>query len=229
MVAVLGNASLSASATWLNIGEPYRLLGNLTVPITYTLSMPSPLNVQLSNATGIYVAGTLNMTGTATTPISLTTAATTQAPGGYGGIAFQPGSAGRLSYVHLSYGGYYITDHSGGTYYTSMLIEGSSPTISNSSFDTSYGSGVEVRGGGAPIFNLDSFTNEDNSTGQYAIQVDDNASVATLTNDKFGNSIQVSTDGANLPIWPAARSSRDFDAPWWPYLAALRSQPARRG
>ncbi len=105
MVAVLGGAPLSASATWLNIGEPYRLLGDVTVPLndmlvlSSTMVMSLPLTLQSSNA-NIYVAGTLNMLGTPSVPISMTTAATPLASGGYGGIAFQPGSAGNLSYVH---------------------------------------------------------------------------------------------------------------------------------
>ncbi len=201
VLAVLGGTQLTSNATWLSSGAPYLLEANLTVPVSTSLTIPAPVTMQFSGSS-IYVAGTLNMTGTATQPITLTTANASAAPGQWGGIAFQPGSSGKLTYVHLSDGGNYLHDHTGnGAYYTNMLIEGSNPTVISSTFDTSYGSGVEIKGSAFPTFDHDIFGS---NLGQYAVQVDDNTSLATLTNDIFnGANIQVSTDGANAPTWRA--------------------------
>ncbi len=92
------------------------------------------------------------------------------------------------------------TGHSGGNYFTSLLVEGSSPSINNTPSISAPAAARRSAAAPHPLFDHDIFSaDQTNSTGQYYLQVDDNSSLATLTNDTFDGSIQVSTDGANAP------------------------------
>ena len=165
-IAVLGGAT-AANDTWTGHGVPYLLESDLRVPVTYTLALSGPLTLRFSG--NLYVAGAFNATGTASSPISLTSSITaTPAPGDWGGIAYQPGSSGTLTYVHLSYAGRGTLASSTGNvgscntyhncYFAGVLAEGASPTISNSTVDQVVGNGVEAFGGANPTLTNDSFS-----------------------------------------------------------------------
>ena len=168
-IAVLGGAT-AANDTWTGHGVPYLLESDLRVPVTYTLALSGPLTLRFSG--NLYVAGAFNATGTASSPISLTSSITaTPAPGDWGGIAYQPGSAGTLTYVHLSYAGRGTLAGSTGNvgscntyhncYFAGVLAEGASPTLNYVTIDHvggSKGNGVEAFGGANPTLTNDSFS-----------------------------------------------------------------------
>ena len=159
--------------------------GTITNPLwsAATLGLPLRTTADISVASGaamrlgagttvlfganLYVAGGLSATGTAAAPITLTSASATPAPGDWGGIAYQPGSTGALSYVHLSYAGKGTLANSTQSvgscntyincYHTGLLVEGASPTISNSTIDQSAGNDVEVFSSGAPALHNNNF------------------------------------------------------------------------
>jgi len=157
-VDVLGG-TLGKNDAWTDHGAPYRLEGDVTVPATVTLSVPSPATLRMGGS--LYIAGTLAMTGTATSPVSLTSPRATPAAGDWGSIAFRPGSAGSLDHVHLSYGGGKPSCRSDQSYCgyspASVLVEGASPTISDSTVDRSAGEGIEVFGSYGPRLAGDTF------------------------------------------------------------------------
>ncbi len=127
VLAVLGGTQITADATWENFGASYILLeANLTVPVGYTMvvSPTAALTVKFNPSVNVYVAGTLNVLGTSKQKVTLTTANATPAAGQWGGIGFQPGSAGTSPTTTIQYGGYYIIGHSSGTYYASLLDRG---------------------------------------------------------------------------------------------------------
>ena len=139
--------SVSGSWSTVNLGLPLVLAGDATVNAGATLSLASGSALHMIG--NLYVAGNLNMVGTATAPISLTTASVTPTVGQWGSLYFRPGSDGNLSYVHLSYGG------SGA--FGAIVVEGSGPVISNSIIDNSGSSDVGVTGGDHPILHNDVF------------------------------------------------------------------------
>ncbi|MGI8550690.1 MAG: hypothetical protein ACR2PL_07870, partial [Dehalococcoidia bacterium] len=141
--------------------------------------------------------GTLNINGTFAAQVLMTSLKSTPQPGDINGIAFWPGSSGTISYLHLSYGGNGLQDSHSTTTGATLLIDGASPAIRNSTIDytTNYAnsSGAVLKNAGAPTLDHDSFANI--ATGRYAVQVY-GGSRPVLSNDSFTSS----TGFANLGV-----------------------------
>jgi hypothetical protein len=142
-------------------GLPIRLNGSVQVDGGATWSVANlshPLGLQDSGANiGITVrgGGTLNIAGTATTPISVTPVGGANPV--WGQLTFNGGSNGSLSYVHLSNGGNFSN------VYATVEIDDSSPSLTNVTIDHSATDAVRITGGNNPNINPtlsgDTFTN----------------------------------------------------------------------
>jgi len=150
-----------------NAGLPLRFDNRLTVDSGAQLSVGGAESLQFSVG-GLYVDGSVNMTGTATLPITLTTSSATPAPGAWEGVNFLGGSSGVLDHVDIAYAGngalqdgrFYCCGSSsqGGA----ILVE-SSPTIRDSTIEHSASQGIHVidvgAGRGAPTLQNDTLAN----------------------------------------------------------------------
>ncbi len=161
MLVVTSGASLA-----VNPGQQVLVatqnFGGVTVSGGGRVSVAAGVRVRFEHGrAGVFYVdsgGTLTMSGTATSPISLTSTSATPQPGDWGGIAFWPGGAGSLSHVHLSGAGFGVNDSP--THccaYTSIDVNNAAPTILTSAVDTSAANDVEVEHGGLPVLHGDSF------------------------------------------------------------------------
>jgi len=157
VIEVAAGSPISGAWTLATPGLPVRFEGNVGVARGARLAVGAGTHLLFNTNLGpqgsysLYIAGALTMNGTATRPISLTTVDPT-GNAHWGGINFTPGSHGRLNDVHLSYAGVsnvYIRP--------AILVDGASPTIANSTVDTSTRSDVEVAHGGRPLLRHDSW------------------------------------------------------------------------
>ena len=127
---------LRKSATWQN-GAPI-LPANLTIGKEATLTVEPGT---LFRAAGISVKGTLKAEGTAKEPIVFSS---DEGGDQYGGITFKPGSgASLLDHVEV--------DKAGTTYHQAILIEDSSPRITNSVIRGSTWNGISITSGAPEI------------------------------------------------------------------------------
>ena len=79
-------------------------------------------------------------------------------PGDWGGVDFQSGSAGGVTYAVFDFGGNNVNGSSG-VIYTELTIEGpaSQVAVSHSQFNNSYGTGVELASNASISLTSDSF------------------------------------------------------------------------
>ncbi len=140
--------------TLSNAGLPLHVGGILGINAGAELDATAPTTLQI--ASELDVAGTFDATGTATSPISLTTA-NSQMPNSWGGLAFWPGSAGALDHVHISFAGSGLHDAPGGSCcpHADIVVNNANPTIANSTIDYSSNNGIEVEGGADPTLTND--------------------------------------------------------------------------
>ena len=197
----------TGTVTWPNLLIPLRFDGSVNVHAGATLNVASGAQIQFGKAAVLGVYGTLKMNGKSGVGkgITVTSAATTQAPGDWGGIDFERGSSGNLTYVQVSYAGGLIQCGCGNRY-TSINIDGSSPTISNTTIQNSAGNDVEISVGSLPILHNDRF--QAVPTGKYGVVVDGWTSGKALVdatndwwNDKTGPyNPQTNPNGKGVPV-----------------------------
>ncbi|GIW09493.1 MAG: hypothetical protein KatS3mg061_0550 [Dehalococcoidia bacterium] len=89
--------TITGDVTWTPAGSPYIVQGSLDVASGASLTIQPGVEVRLHDGVFLQVYGRLYAVGTATAPITFTTAATTTVtPGRWSFIAFRGGASGRL-------------------------------------------------------------------------------------------------------------------------------------
>ena len=127
-----------------NPGTTLTVAGTLNLAAGTTVQFTSGVNGELCvYGDRVFVTGTLTASGTASQPVRFLDS--TSGAGQWEGIDFWPGSSGSLDHVLVSGGGLgstgpcrtSLTDHAGNIAWTDLLLDGTNPTITNSTFDSS--------------------------------------------------------------------------------------------
>lgn len=130
-------------ATSLDASTTYKLTGALIVADGTTLNIPAGTRIEATGGTSSYIAvaqgGTINVNGTATNPVVMTSGAATPATGDWGGLVVcgkaptnKGGSNGETATAEVSeltYGGSTSNDNSGTIRY--LRVEYTGATFSN--------------------------------------------------------------------------------------------------
>jgi len=129
------NGTLPSGATTLS--GTVTITGDLTVPSDGTLIVQAGTTVRSDGYwTSIFVEGVLQIDGTSTNSVTLTSlGGNSDSP--WGGIKFQPGSSGSITHAQFSYGG--------GELSGIIEIDDASVTVSQSTFRNSDEDGIRVR------------------------------------------------------------------------------------
>jgi parallel beta-helix repeat protein len=145
-ILVYGDYFIQASATWLNLGCPYILYGELYIqsPTGAVLTIQPGVEIQLSDDNGIYIGydgfGTLVAEGTSQSRIKFTSASPggSKTAGDWGYIGFYEGAGSNssLAYCTIEYGGGYSE------YMGMVNIDESSVSINNCAFTNSASYGI---------------------------------------------------------------------------------------
>src|SRR5579883_3450377 len=153
-VAANSFSDLTISAT--NPSYIVYMENNVTVSAGGTMTVTQGVTLNASSGSALYVQGNLDLSGTASAPITLT--ARSGSAGGWLGIGFRPGSSGNLDHVVIEDGGEYpIVSSQGNGYTTNLLVETAALTVSNATIAQSASNGIEIVNGGNPILQNDSF------------------------------------------------------------------------
>jgi flagellar hook assembly protein FlgD len=159
----LRSGTIQTDMTWRNLGAPYVLSATSYVykdtVTASTLTVEAGVEVRFPAGAWLYAGsggnkGTLNVQGTAASPVLFTSNQVTHTPGYWGGIRFEPGSAAAslLRYTTIEYAGSAV-----GT--GSVYVNGSSPTLQNCTIRYSSADGVKVVGAATPVLRANNFTN----------------------------------------------------------------------
>ena len=188
-VITIDEGTVATSSTWNDGGSPVKVEGTITVASGTTLKITK--GVFLTGTPNMIVKGTLDVEGTAEEPVVFT-GSNGEAPGEWNNVWFQTGSsASVVEHAVFQYGG------SGGS--AAVLIEGVSPTITNSTIAHSSSRGIRVNSGGGPeIASSAIFANA--TTGIYYVA----GSGATGQVDIHDNYVEGGTHGIYVDIASAA-------------------------
>ena len=181
-VIKIKEGTVATSQTWNDGGGAVRIEGGVTVASGVTLTITK--GVFLKDPT-MTVKGTLDVNGTAEEPVVFT-GSKEEKGGEWSQLRFEPGSsASVLDHAELLYGG------GGGS---AIHVNGSSPTITNSTIAHSHLAGITAAGGGPEIANNHLFDNP-----SYGISY---AASGTQTGEVniHDNLIQGGTHGINISI-----------------------------
>ena len=130
---------LNSFSTLTIAGTAY-MEGNVTVNAGGTVAVNAGANIQVSSGDVLAVNGTLNMAGTATSPITMTSAAPIPGRGDWRGIEFTSSSSGgSLSHVLIADAGGTNSDIVNCCTNAAVTIQGANPIITNSSFTNNKG------------------------------------------------------------------------------------------
>jgi len=144
--------TVARSSTWNNGGGAVKVEGTITVASGVTLKITK--GVDLFGTPNMTVKGTLNVEGTSTEPVVFT-GAKEESNGEWCLISFQPGSgASVIDHAEIRY--------AGGCNTGAVGVNGSSPTIKNSTFAHSYGYAIKVTESGSPRIEWDRFRSNAN-------------------------------------------------------------------
>lgn len=204
-------------------------------------TQPSGAIVQIPSAPGIIVqgGGTLDMQGTSASPITLTSANTSQPLPNWGGVLFDDSSSGTLNHVIKEDGGasgypgaWYGNNGYPYTYNAGIFVGNASPLIENTTVEDTSGNGIEM-GSPSPSPTLTNVTLTGNgvnlnptaftSEADYAIHYDDvPASTANITG------LTVSGNGhdvAGIAVSGPVRYNVQLDDPGVPILIGAQDTP----
>jgi hypothetical protein len=88
---------------WTTAGNPYTVTGDAIVEAGKTLTIDPGVVVKFNSGASLKISGILNASGTNISLITFTSNQTTPAAKDWGGIRFEPGSSGSLSYAEIMY------------------------------------------------------------------------------------------------------------------------------
>jgi RHS repeat-associated protein len=135
-IQISGN--VAHSSTWGDGGSVAKFTGSVTIESGVTLTIDPGVEIE---ETQFAVEGTLKADGTAEEPIFLDGSI-------YNAISFQTGSGSSLlDYVEIDKAG--LNECCGGTF-AAVKVQGSSPTITNSTIRRSVYAAIDVRGSSSP-------------------------------------------------------------------------------
>jgi len=156
--------TVAQTQTWNAGNVPVRFEGGVTVASGATLTVAK--DVLLLNPT-MTVKGTLDVDGTAEDPV-IFTGSNEASPGEWSGITLEPGSgASAIDHAELRYAGA-----------NAIYVNGSSPTITNSTIRKSSGYAINVVASGAPKIEWNRFRGNTNG-----VSYTGTGSLATPNND----------------------------------------------
>jgi hypothetical protein len=145
--------SFVRSGTWMNDGLTYRLVSDVTVTRTNTLTIEPGIIVEFADINGdLIVEGTLRAIGVPGKPITFTSAGTNTTRGQWASINIGPTSTNTaLEYCIVERGGYFRSG--------AIEINGASPTIRHCAIGSSSTYGLALSGAIAPRIENCSFVN----------------------------------------------------------------------
>ncbi len=93
---------LWSTATWSTVGSPYKVMGDLNIPLGKTLTIEAGVEVWMSSGSTVNVEGELFANGTTENPIKFSAGSMTETPTDWEGIVFASGSDNSiLSYCSI--------------------------------------------------------------------------------------------------------------------------------
>jgi parallel beta-helix repeat protein/YD repeat-containing protein len=190
--------TISANTVWFASSSPYVVNNTVTVNNGVSLTIQPGVVVKFQPNTGLIVNGALMAAGATTNPIVFTSfrddqyggdtngdgARTTPGPGNWSGITLgSAASLSTLSNVLIRYAS------------TGIQVQGSSPTITNSTISNDSGSAIWVTNAGAPVLQSDILS--DNLSAGLTLS----GSSPIVLNDVFVNNdgAAISMDANSLP------------------------------
>ena len=198
----LNGGTMTVNRTWSLQADAYRIVGQITVNDSKTLTVGAGVTVLFDDYQFLYINGVLSAVGTAANPITFERAAAATYAWGYiqiGGGVDGDSDSSQLSYVTIDGGGYssqhslYIyrsrpsLDHltirnSGGD--GLYVYEGGTFTLNTATIENNGGDGIEIyySNGGQTLTNL---TLRNNAG--YGLKTDHQDAVLTLSNSAISN------------------------------------------
>jgi parallel beta-helix repeat protein len=145
------NGAVGAADTWIDLGYPYVLENDLTIPAGQRLTMEPNVTVRFNGGLTVQQGGTFNAgQAGAAARVTLTTSNPYPGRGTWSGVNFQHGSDGLLANVDISDSG------------SGIWVDGSSPTIVGSRISNNSDNGITVVNSGNPTLTNDEFDNNTN-------------------------------------------------------------------
>ena len=151
--SIVPGGHINLDTEWTLANSAYLVTGNLLVVSGVTLTIDPGVLVQFATNRGMQVNGTLIALGTATQPITFTSAQPAPAAGNWASIIFASGSVGATldgngNYLSGSTLQYVAIQYAGGNGATAALkIGGTGPYLANLSVSDSQTEGIDIQGG----------------------------------------------------------------------------------
>jgi len=201
------SGTLAGDATWDDAEMPYRMFGDVTVPVGATLTIAAGQIIKSNlNENMIIVNGALIAAGTALNPIIYTgerddtaggdttnNGAGTAFAGDAGGFRFNPGSTGTLEFVEVRYGGdpFNSNNASSSIFINGAGVEMRSVTVIDAGFR-----GIRIQNAD-PIIDGITIIDSDNAAMSMDLASNPTITDVTLANNLF-NAMHI--DGGTLAV-----------------------------
>ncbi len=161
------SGNLVGSQTWTAAGSPYRVQGDLTVPVGLTLTLEAGTVVHLgtgddqaanldTNRTELRIAGALTVNGTTMSPVIVRSSAASPATGDFYGVVLLAGANANAANLRVERGYRCIYNSATGTTFTDLALHdcnrafeavGGASTITRGEVLRSTSYGIYSRGG----------------------------------------------------------------------------------
>jgi len=155
-----------------------------TVRSGAVLTVDPGVTIKFGSGATLDIQGTLVATGTASQPVTFTSASATPAPGDWQGVWFEPNSQGTLSYTTISDSGSYSCSGCGQPYDTALSVQNATVRLDHVTITKSGSDGISMTGGNLSV------TNSTITYVSTALNVSSAATASihnsTITNDTFG-------------------------------------------